>query len=167
MTVKEEVGRAVLLELLPRLKRFCLALTGREHDADDLLQMTVERLLSKGAPADADLTKWSFRVCKNIWIDEVRARKVRSATSIDDAPEVNPVDGERTAVAHLSLNQVRSALKDLPEEQRMAISLVALEGFSYQEAAEIMGSPIGTVMSRLSRARAALAAVFDEAVPSH
>lgn len=167
MAVNEGVDRAALLDLLPRLKRFCLALTGRDHDADDLLQATVERLLSRGVPSDADLAKWSFRVCKNIWIDEIRSRKVRHATPIDEAPEANPVDGERTALAQLSFKQVRGALDDLPDEQRMAISLVALDGYSYKEAAEIMGAPIGTVMSRLSRARAALANVFEGAAPLH
>lgn len=167
MTLEKGVDRAALLDLLPRLKRFCLALTGRDHDADDLLQATVERLLSRGAPPDADLAKWSFRVCKNIWIDEIRSRKVRQATPIDDAPDVNPVDGERTALAQLSFNQVRGALEDLPDEQRLAISLVALEGYSYKEAAEIMGAPIGTVMSRLSRARTALANMFEGAAQLH
>ncbi len=165
MTAKGGVDRSALLDLTPRLKRFCLVLTRRAEDADDLLQATVERLLTKGAPAEADLKKWAFRVCRNIWIDELRSRNVRQATSIDDAPDANPVDGERAAMARASLAEVRRALANLPAEQREAISLVAIEGYSYKEAAEIMNAPIGTVMSRLSRARAALAAVFEDAAP--
>ncbi|MEO1014806.1 MAG: RNA polymerase sigma factor [Pseudomonadota bacterium] len=167
MVTNTSVNRSALLETLPRLKRFCLVLTRRSEDADDLLQATVERLLSKGVPPDADLNKWAFRVCRNIWIDEVRSRNVRRATPIDEAPEPNPLDGECAAMARASLTEVRGALESLPEEQREAICLVAMEGYSYKEAAEIMNAPIGTVMSRLSRARAALAdALADAPLPT-
>ena len=167
MAEEKGVDSRVLLDLLPRLKRFCLALTGRDHDADDLLQATAERLLTRPMPSDADPSKWAFRVCKNIWIDEIRSRKVRQATPIDEAPETAPFDGERAAVAQLSLGQVCEALDNLPDEQRIAVSLVSIEGYSYKEAAEIMNAPIGTVMSRLSRARSALASQFDDAAPLH
>ena len=168
MTEKGRLDRAALLDLLPRLKRFCLVLTGRDHDADDLLQGTIERLLQKPPPPDADLAKWTFRVCRNLWIDETRSRKVRAAAPLEDAPDASAVDGERAAVAHVAFQKVRSAVDDLPEEQRVVISLVALEGYSYREAADIIDAPIGTVMSRLSRARAALAAQFgDAAAPAH
>ena len=69
--------RQALLADLGGLRRFCLSLTGQAADADDLLQATVERLLEKGMPQDAHVSKWAYRVCKNVWIDEIRARVVR------------------------------------------------------------------------------------------
>jgi RNA polymerase sigma-70 factor (ECF subfamily) len=159
MSTKRGVFEAELLARLPRLRRFCVALTAATHDADDLLQMTVERLLVKPPPPDADLMKWMFRVCKNIWIDEIRSRKVRIASDIDDVSI--PVGGEGDALAHLTLGEVSAAVAALSDDQRSIITLVAVEGYSYKETAEILDLPIGTVMSRLSRARAALADRFD------
>lgn len=66
-----------LIHLAPMLRRFAYSLTGSAPDADDLLQNTLERLLSRDIPADVELAKWAFRVCRNIWIDEYRARKIR------------------------------------------------------------------------------------------
>ena len=162
----EGVFEAELLARLPRLRRFCRSLAGAVHDADDLAQATIERLLTKRPPADADLTKWMFRVCKNIWIDEMRARKVRSASDIDDAVIEAP-GGEQSALAAVTLQEVNRAMAKLPNVQRMIISLVAVEGYTYKEIAEILGLPIGTVMSRLSRARAALAEEFDSGQTRH
>ena len=73
--------RQDLIEELPRLKRFCLSLTSDPTDADDLLQITVERLLEKGMPEDAHVAKWSHRVCRNLWIDEIRSRDCLLYTS--------------------------------------------------------------------------------------
>ena len=69
--------RDALLAELGGLRRFCYSLTGNPADADDLLQITVERLLEKGMPEDAHPAKWAYRVCKNAWIDELRSRDVR------------------------------------------------------------------------------------------
>ena len=70
--------KATLMEELAGLKRFCLSLTGDGADADDLLQLTVERVLEKGMPTDAHAGKWSYRVCRNLWLDELRSREVRT-----------------------------------------------------------------------------------------
>ena len=70
--------KADLMEELTGLKRFSVSLTGDSHDADDLLQLTIERVLEKGMPADAHAGKWSYRVCRNLWLDELRARDVRT-----------------------------------------------------------------------------------------
>lgn len=149
--------RQEILELLPRLRRYAYALTGARADADDLLQATVERLLSRGAPADADVRKWSFRICKNIWIDEIRARTVRSTAALSGkVGGEQEVDGERLVMDRMEVAEVNAAMASLPDEQRAAISLVALEGLSYAEAAEVLGTPIGTIMSRIARARKAL-----------
>lgn len=150
--------RRQIVENLTRLRRFAFALTGTPHDADDLLQATVERVLKKGAPEEADLKRWMFRVAKNIWIDEMRARRVRVSAVQDGKIEVNEcTDGEAQMLGKMTLAQVNGAMNKLPDEQRTVLSLVALEGCSYKQAAEILDMPIGTVMSRLARARKALA----------
>ena len=161
MSEKKGVFEAELLSQLPRLRRFCLALTAAAHDADDLMQATVERLLTKRPPDDANLTKWMFRVCRNIWIDEIRSRKVRTASDIDEAAPTLPTGGEGDVLARLTLSEVNAAMGRLSDDQRAIVSLVAVEGYSYKETAEILDLPIGTIMSRLSRARVALAEQFD------
>ncbi|HZD54156.1 MAG TPA: RNA polymerase sigma factor [Woeseiaceae bacterium] len=149
--------RRELLELLPRLRRFALSLAGNPPDADDLLQSTVERVLERGLPAEAALLPWSIRVCRNIWIDEMRARKVRRAAGEDSVlADEQIVWGESDVMATLTLREVQGALARLADEQRAVLELVAVEGHSYREAADLLETPIGTVMSRLARARAAL-----------
>jgi RNA polymerase sigma-70 factor (ECF subfamily) len=149
--------RQELLEILPGLRRFARALAGNPADGDDLLQSTVERLLERGLPDDAKLMPWSIRVCKNLWIDEIRARKVRRAAGEDVAMAgTQVVMGETDVIARLTLREVQIALAGLPDEQRAVLELVAVEGYSYREAAQILETPIGTVMSRLARARGAL-----------
>ncbi|MER2491656.1 RNA polymerase sigma factor [Catenovulum sediminis] len=147
-----------ITKLVPQLRRFAFALTGSADDADDLLQNTIERLLRQAPDAqDEDLTKWAFRVCKNLWIDEYRSRKVRSQAAANPELSANQaVDGERAMQGEIALQQVNSAMAQLPDEQRSIISLIALEGLSYKEAAAALELPIGTVMSRLARARLAL-----------
>lgn len=159
--------RRELLEILPGLRRFALSLTGNAADGDDLLQATVERLLERGLPAEAALMPWSIKVCRNIWIDEVRARKVRRRAGEELVHvEDGVVSGERDMLAKLTLREVQGALAALPEEQRAVLELVVVEGHSYREAAEMLDTPIGTVMSRLARARAALVARCRKPVPA-
>ncbi|MEX2475853.1 RNA polymerase sigma factor [Marinobacter sp.] len=146
-----------ITEILPRLRRFAYSLTGSMADADDLLQNTVERLLARTVPEDVDLTKWAFRVCRNVWIDECRARKVRrDAAEHPELTDGQVVDGERQATKEIEWNRVDAAMSALPEDQRQIISLVAIQGMPYKIVAEILDVPKGTVMSRLARARAAL-----------
>jgi RNA polymerase sigma factor (sigma-70 family) len=157
--------RQELMEELSGLKRFCLSLAGNEADADDLLQGTVERLLERGIPVDAHTARWAYRVCRNFWIDELRSREVRMrhasiAAQSGQALELSPSaevqsDGER------SLEAVNRALAALSDDQRMALTLVAVEGKSYAEAAEILDVPIGTIMSRIARARKQLLPVIE------
>lgn len=146
-----------IIELLPRLRRFVYSLTGSVSDADDLLQNTVERLLTRNTPDDADLTKWAFRVCRNVWIDECRARKVRrDAAGNPELTDGQVVNGEHQTTKEIEWNRVDAAMARLPEDQRQIISLVAIQGMPYKAVAEILEVPRGTVMSRLARARAAL-----------
>ncbi len=163
MSMNRDALRREIVELLPRLRRYAYALTGARADADDLLQATVERVLTKGAPEDVALIKWSFRVCKNIWIDEIRSRKVRvSAAASGKITGEEKVDGERVVMGKLAFVEVNIAMSKLPDDQRAVLSLVALDGCSYKQAAEILQTPIGTVMSRLARARRAISALLAE-----
>jgi len=162
----EQLGDAVndeLISILPRLRRFAVSLSGNRPDGDDLLQRTVERLLARQLPQDVDLLKWSFRVCRNLWIDEIRSRKVRSPVAVDDVShQLRGEDGEASAMARLTLSDVSSAMSRLPEDQREAIILVAVEGLSYAEASQTLDIPVGTVLSRVSRARKTLAHQFSD-----
>lgn len=155
--------RDEITKVLPALRRFAYSLTGSMPDADDLLQNTVERLLTRDMPAGVELAKWSFRVCRNLWIDEYRASKVRHAAA--HSPELldeQIVDGERSIYKEIELSQVNSAMASLSEDQRAILSLVAVQGLSYKEVAETLDIPTGTVMSRLARARTALCQYLNE-----
>jgi RNA polymerase sigma-70 factor (ECF subfamily) len=146
-----------LLTLMPAIRRFAYSLTGSPHDADDLLQNTIERVLSRGVPDDVELVKWAFRVCRNLWIDEYRARKVRNNNqAADELLDEQAVDGEKIICDHITLHQVNHAMDQLPDDQRSILALVAVQGMSYKEVAETLSVPMGTVMSRLARARVAL-----------
>ena len=145
-----------LTNLMPMIRRFAYSLTGSAHDADDLLQNTIERILSRGVPEDVELAKWAFRVCRNLWIDEYRARKIRqNATQVPELEEPT-VDGENEVYQQITLGEVNSAMDKLPDDQRSILALIAVQGMSYKEVAETLSIPMGTVMSRLARARVAL-----------
>lgn len=152
-----------LLDILPQLRRFAISLAGNLADGDDLLQNTVERLLTRGLPDEAELRPWSFKVCRNLWIDEVRSRKVRQQATRDPTlQESVSVSSEHQAIAEITWQEAHASIARLPEEQRAVLELVVVEGYRYQQAAEILGCPVGTVMSRLARARAALAGLAPE-----
>jgi RNA polymerase sigma factor (sigma-70 family) len=147
--MKEEI-----VKLLPVIRRFAYSLTGSTADADDLVQNTVERVLTRALPDDVDLTKWVFRVCRNLWIDEYRSRKVRqNATQNPELQEQQSIDGETEIHRQMEVEQVHQAMDNLVDDERCLIALIALQGMSYKEAAETLKIPLGTVMSRLARAR--------------
>lgn len=144
-----------LRELLPRLRRFALSLTRDSHNADDLVQATLERALSrwKGKRAEGDLRAWLFSILYRRFIDGHRsaqryARMLQLFGGRDDALP----SAERTVMAQAGLG----AFELLKPEQRALLFAITVEGLSYQQAADVLGLPIGTVMSRLSRARKAL-----------
>lgn len=154
-----------LTKLVPSLRKFAYSLTGNMHDADDLLQSTLEKLLSKSVPEGATLMAWSFRVCRNCWIDEYRAKKVR--VNAKEALEHEIKEGQiqvemDEAITHgVTLKQVSSAMDELPYEQRETLSLIAVQGMSYSDASEVLQVPTGTIMSRLARARAKLSSLLN------
>ena len=150
--------KAVLMNELTGLKRFSPSLTGDHHDADDLLQLTVERVLERGMPEDAHAGKWAYRVCRNLWLDELRAREVRSRFAKTEATGNGDLGvSDAGGLERLEFERVDQALNTLPEEQKTVLLLVAVEGRSYAEVAELLDIPIGTVMSRVARARRSLA----------
>ena len=157
-----DLQRELLLAELGGLRKFCLSLTGSAADADDLLQITVERILDKGMPADAHVAKWAYRVCKNAWIDELRSREVRQRYPQSVAPSEGDYSpsAELLASGERQVEAVAAALEQLPIEQRLSLSLVAIEGKTYAEAAEILEVPVGTIMSRIARARKQLMAIY-------
>lgn len=148
--------REEIVALLPRLRRFARTLAHSVHDADDLVQIAIERALARCGQlrSDASIAAWMFGILKNAWIDEIRARKRRDRLFAPaEAGEQVGDDGSEAQVAALSIH---AAMARLPEEQQLAIALVLIEGLSYKEAAAIMDVPIGTLTSRLARAREAL-----------
>lgn len=161
MSSLSDFQREAILAELGGLRKFCLSLTGKAADADDLLQTTVERVLNKGMPADAHPAKWAYRVCKNAWIDELRSRDVRQKYPQlhEDETEVAP-SAEQSAGEERELAAVSAALDELSPEQRLALTLVAIEGKTYAEAAEILEVPVGTIMSRIARARKQLVKTY-------
>lgn len=154
---KGEQIKEIVVEELPRLRRFAYSLTGSKADADDLTQNVVIRLLKAGVPEEGSAIAWMLRICKNCWIDEMRSRTVRTkaADAIRyDADSANATDMQITN--QLDTQRVIEAMINLSENQRIVLSLIAIEGMSYGEAAEVLEVPIGTIMSRVARARANL-----------
>jgi len=148
--------------IIPMLRRFAYSLTGSAADADDLVQTTFEKILNKGVPDNVEAVKWAFKICRNVWIDEYRSQKVRQKAT--QAPELQEKAVDLQAASHESkerMAKVNAAMGTLPDDQRSILSLVALKGMSYKDVAVISGIPVGTVMSRLSRARTSLLNMLD------
>ena len=143
-----------IIALLPRLRRFAAALTGSREDGDDLVQDTIARALSRMDQwqEGTHLDRWMMRIARNLWIDNLRSRRPEVSAADYDA-ELPGVDGRRIVESRLMIRSVSDALDKLPVEQREVLVLVVVDGRSYQEAANLLGIPIGTVMSRLARAR--------------
>ena len=156
----EAIAREALAALQPRLRRFALGLCGSVDDAEDLVQSAYERALRRlhqWSPGTR-LDSWMYRIVQSLWLNQIEARKVRSRHREREAMARDslPAGAEEPHEAHLTLRAVRRHLQQIPQEQRVVLLLVAVEGFSYQEAAELLSVPVGTVTSRLGRARRAL-----------
>ena len=154
---------AQLLETeIPRLRRYARALTRDGSRADDLVQSCLVRAVAKQHlwQPGTDLRAWLFTILHNQHVNDVR-RSVREGVSVpveDVAPVLTSLSN---AAASLQLRDLERAMARLPEEQRQVILLVGLEGMSYEEVAKILGIPIGTVRSRLSRGRDMLRELMD------
>ena len=148
-----------IIALLPRLRRFALALTRSGAAADDLAQAAVERAIAnidKWEPGSR-LDSWIYRIAHNLFRNDRRNAAVRETKLDDVAYETEQtLDGERAAVARIEYNAVTAAIAALPGELREALLLVAVDGLSYREAAEVTGTTVAALTSRISRAREAL-----------
>lgn len=141
------------IAVIPRLRRYARALTGDVMQADDLVQDTLERALTKRHlwRPDSDLRAWMFTLMHNIFINQVRARPSETTSSLD--AEALNVPARSSPVDLLEVGDIDAAIRRLPDEQRAVLLLVALEQLSYGETARVLEIPVGTVMSRLHRAR--------------
>ncbi|UCH73096.1 MAG: RNA polymerase sigma factor [Rhodospirillales bacterium] len=153
--------KAEMIALLPRLRRFARGLTGSEEEADDLVQAACERAIQRinQWQPGTRLDSWMFRIMQNLWIDAIRVGKLRGShlSLVEPEGQKTPgMDGEQATMNRLTLEAVRRGVQRLPPDQRSVLLLVCVEGCSYRETAETLGIPVGTVMSRLSRARLAL-----------
>jgi RNA polymerase sigma-70 factor (ECF subfamily) len=148
-----------LVALVPRLRRFALSLCGNPVDADDIVQAACEKALKNRAQfrEGTRMDSWMYRIIQTLWIDDRRRARTRG-TAVDPEDAALSDEGKAAALPgdRLMLARVRRAMDELPAPQRLVLSLVAIEGLSYKEAAEVLDIPVGTVMSRLSRAREAL-----------
>lgn len=152
-----------LIAVLPRLRRFARGLTGSVVEADDLVQSACERALSRRHQFEEGtrFDSWMFRIVQTIWIDQIRARDIRKEEKEIAAERLGSDEPVRRVEARLALEEVRRALDRLPPDQRTVLLLVTVDGLSYREAAEVVRVPVGTIMSRLARARIALQAELD------
>ncbi len=165
MSDSHDALRLELAALLPRLRRFARTITRHREDADDLVQLSVERALLRLGQwqPGTRLDSWMFTIMKNAWIDEVRARVRRDAVFLPEEAGENvgqAVGDWPTDRQHQRLD-VQKAMARLNDDQRLAVGLVLVEGLPYKEAAEVLGVPVGTLTSRLARARETLQAALS------
>jgi RNA polymerase sigma factor (sigma-70 family) len=155
--------REAIAALLPRLRRFGRTLASRREDADDLVQVAIEKALTRTEQwtPGTRLDSWMFRIMQNAWIDELRARERRGQTFLPEEEGEHVSDGHHSG-AQLDAIRVREAVARLGPEHRIVVGLVLVEGLSYQEAADTLAVPVGTVTSRLARAREALQQMLGE-----
>ena len=154
-------------ELLPKLRRFAYGLSGNSEQADDLVQEAFARLLSSGKESESYIDRWLFRTIRNLYIDQYRSQATANRYREElerTASEHSAKDGQIESL--LTLEEVSSAMSELPVEQQSVLLLVGAEGYSYQEAAQMLDLPIGTVTSRLARARKQLMKIVSMAESS-
>ncbi len=154
-------AEALLEPLIPALRRYAYALV-RDHDAaDDLVQDTLERALSRWTlrRSDGDLRAWLFTIQRNLHVSALRQSQRRGAhVELDEATTPSSAALQESSI---EIQDILAALDQLPEEQKSLLLLVGVEDLSYDDAAKVMGVPIGTVMSRLSRARQRLRGLLE------
>ena len=151
--------RRDLVALVPKLRRFAYSLTGNMQDGDDLVQTACEKALRNADQfiPGTRMDSWMYRILQTLWIDDRRKAQRRGAAVDPDEVHLSD-DGKAASLPEdrMMLARTRAAMAALPEGQREVLALIAVEGLSYREAAETLNIPVGTVMSRLSRARDAL-----------
>ena len=151
-----------IIACIPRLRRYARALTGNRAIADDLVQDTLERawgrfhLWRRGS----DLRAWLFTIMHNLYVNQRRSRPAE--WSLEVRGKKSELPARATQEDNLEIRDLVAALRRLPDEQREVVLLVGLEQMSYQEAAQVLGIPLGTVMSRLSRGRERLRVLMSD-----
>lgn len=155
-----------LVELLPRLRRFARAVCRSDADAQDLVQATVERALLKrsGWSPGTRLDSWAFTIMRRIHIDDARSKaRWGKVLSPEDDLTSNVADATQASEAlRADALAVQAAVRSLPDDQRLAVALVLIDGLSYAEAAAVLGVPAGTLTSRLVRGRQTLLQILAE-----
>ena len=146
-----------LVLLLPRMRRFALSLTANMDKADDLVQAACERALSRKHQwqPGTRMDSWMFTIIHRLMIDNTRSMRERKPHIVfeEDRFITAAINGIKTLEAKLKLQKVATAMQKLKDSDRLVISLVCVDGMSYKHAAETLQVPVGTVMSRLARAR--------------
>lgn len=163
-----DTTREELASLLPKLRRFAYGLTGSRDEGDDLVQSACERALGRlhqWRPGTR-LDSWMYRIIQTVWIDRVRRQRFRLQAEPDSVERLEGGNTEREMEARLDLARVHRMVQRLPEQQRLVLMLVTVEGLSYKDAAAILDVPIGTVTSRLARARLELGRRLAESQPA-
>ncbi|MDI1326086.1 MAG: RNA polymerase sigma factor [Brevundimonas sp.] len=160
-----EEFQSELVALLPRLRRFACALVRSDADAQDLVQETVERALSRRHAwiPGTRLDSWTYTIMKRLFIDKNRARRRwnRVMTPENDYTVLVADVGQADEALRVDALAARNAIHALPEDQRLAVALVLVDGLSYAEAAGVMGVPVGTLTSRLVRGRQSLVETLE------
>lgn len=153
-----------MISLLPRLQRFAMSLTRSRPDADDLLQEACATALQKWQQYDPShpLDRWMFRVVRNLWVSEIRKRKVRQGEGQVDAESASGLQAPGNTEDALTAQQLRCKVTDLDPDLSQPLMLVCAEGYSYREVSDLLSIPIGTVMSRIHRARKLLISSLSE-----
>lgn len=153
--------------LVPRLRRYARALTGSREAADDLTQDTLERAWAKRDlwQPGTNLRAWLFTVMHGVFVNGLRRWRPTESLDALDFEGVEQRDTAASAETAIAVRDLRRALASLPDEQRQVVLLVGLEQLSYAETAEVLGVPIGTVMSRLARGRERLRQLLDDETP--
>lgn len=162
MTVHAATIHADIAALLPRLRRFARSITYNREDGDDLVQVALERALSRAGQWEQGtrLDSWLFRIMKNAWIDEVRSRMRRDQVFAPE--ELGEHVGDDFAEAQQQRMAIQKAMSLLSDDHRLVIGLVLVDGMAYKEAADVLEVPIGTLTSRLARAREALQGLLSD-----
>ncbi len=161
--VPPEDIKAELVALLPRLQRYARSLTHSRHEADDLLQATCVRALDKWRQfkPGSNFDRWVFTIMSSVRSNYLRSSARRQGSGELDAEAVLIADESGSPEQNKYFEQIIGGVLDLPVAQKQTLLLVYVEGFTYQEAADILSIPVGTVMSRIGRARASLSSSFS------
>lgn len=155
--------RTALVALEPRLRRFAYGLTGSQEESADLVQSAYERALGRLEQwkVGSRLDSWMYRIVQTIWFNRLNSQAVRNRYLVQSDRADPGYRGDLQIESHITLERVREQLLRLPEEQRAVLLLVAVEGLSYKEASAVLEVPIGTITSRLARARSSLRDLID------